>query len=615
MEKISLHKLKFLNKKYREGNPLITDEHWDKIFKNFVSEHGHVNLMDSDYGVTKKMEIPMGSMRKIEDQEALEKWLGGYSGEIILSAKLDGISIFKEQWLAQTRGEDGINGTIVTNIFDKISGGKNFLSENKKQRGECVISWKNFAKPVFAEDMHPRNTVSGIFRSKEIVDKEILSCVEFIPFEDLDTFKTCIREDLSLKICPKDLNSNKIEECFESWNKVYPCDGVIITKEDDRGLGSYETNSYDPKYSRAYKTKSFYGTATTSVKRVVRQKSKYGRFSPVVELSPAVKLEGSIIKRIYVDNEMFVKVCGIGQGTQITLFKGGGIIPRILKIGNVSLPNKRSLLTEKMKTESIFGVRKWLIDNYSLNGEIVDNYQEPVESHTWKGLDIFTTEDDDNILIRKCEHFLSLLGFKHIGSKHIQKWITTKMVSDLSDFINLFENPDKIRHLLGDGEYLRFIKEINKVKNKPMSKEIFMSSVSVFKGLGVSKLRIYCLEGIEGKGLGDVAKKEIEENLAIWRVYEEQLKKCGFNLTDPKVFKGKVYCHTECRISEDIKEILERRGDRVVDSYSKQVSVLVKKDENTNTSKTKKAIADGIKIITLKQLTDSVLPRKTSSLF
>jgi NAD-dependent DNA ligase len=612
-------KLRYFNSEYRDGNPLISDEKYDIIKEIFERKFGSLVLMDNSYGVVKPLKYVMGSMNKVSEIGELQEWLSNYDGDLHLSAKFDGISILKGLMIAQTRGEDGINGTVVTNPFSLIENGNNHLKNNIDQRGECVISWSSFNE-IFLDlgYSHPRNAVAGLFRDKS-PNAELLKHVRFIPFDDFSGGYKNSTDHPYYEICKKeDISFDKLSSLFSIWGKDYPIDGLVIEKMDEKAEMFTETGTNNPVSARAFKHKSFYGRAKTKVNLIKRQISKYGRLSPVLSIDP-IYVEGAEITSVYVDNEMFLKVYGIGEGSEVEVIRSGGIIPRLLSVDGIKLPNSKK---ERESLLAVLSMETSIEEKRIILGiSNISKYEEPNFSYKWVGLDIITEEENDkiSILVQKCLHFLSSVGIKHVGAETIKFLCESKLLTSTKDLFSF--NWETMLSYDGWGE-----QKIEKIKQEFASKlqnvreEKLMAASSIFKGLGEEKLRLYITNGIGSKGLGEVASKTINEGLPEWLEFMEEAKNNGVSITKPSnTTATQVYCHSNCRIGEDIKMEISKSGGMVVDGFSSKVTTLVVDSLESDTSKIKKAKKAGIPIITMidliKKYKKGEVVNKNESLF
>lgn len=588
------------NLNYRIGKPTITDSKFDELYDYYTEKYGRLTLLDASSSHKKTtLPYPAGSLDKID---TIEKWLKGYDGELLISAKLDGISIIKEYGKASTRGDDGITGNDVSSHFTKIKNNITIL-ENSVSRGEVVISWGDFFEKFAPLGYsHPRNTVAGMFnpRSKHI-DPEIMKYVEFIEFStfDKDGHPIPTHNFCSKVVHSSDDVEKECDALFHSVSKKYPCDGIVIYKLAE--TPSFETNSINPKNARAYKPKKYSQVCESKVISVERQISKYGVLNPVLKIE-TVFLEGANISSIYVDNESFLCALGIGMGSKIELTRAGGIIPRLVSVNGIQLSFNRKWYTELVKAKPFQEVFSTLSKEYG-SGSTEYLYEPPhgIQYH-WRGLDlVLDDKNNKTVQVRKLLHFVKTHKCKDLGESTLSFLYDSygvKTVEELLtfDFNNLAVNDEGY----GEKSVANFIKAISSAKTSYEAR--LMSSLSMFEGLAESKLKLYVDGGLDAKGLGVVAKDTIQKNLPQWTSFKEWYISTGFKIQNQKTEFMEVYCHTKCRIPQDIQDTMAAAGIETTDSYSKRVTVLVVPSLNETSTKTKKALADGVKFMELSEV-------------
>ena len=161
---------------YNTKNPLLTDVEYDIIVEYMERKYPN-NLVLQGVGAKvekNKVRLPyeMASMDKIKpDTNALITWKSKYSGQYVLSCKLDGVSglYTTENGEAKlyTRG-DGKVGQDITHLLKVLKLPKH---EGHVVRGEFIILKEVFEEKYSKTFANPRNLVSGIVNSKTIDEK------------------------------------------------------------------------------------------------------------------------------------------------------------------------------------------------------------------------------------------------------------------------------------------------------------------------------------------------------------------------------------------------------------------------------------------------------------
>jgi NAD-dependent DNA ligase len=196
--------LRYLNKQYREGNPLIADDVYDYLLDT-LKERDPTNTFFKEVGAPiveekNKVELPykMFSLDKIKNEEKpFQRWRLKYPGDVVVSHKLDGNSgllYIKNGKISLYSRGTGIIGQDISFLVPYISifrGGitssnehKQFLFDNYEEvaiRGELILSKKDweFISSKVEGLSNPRNTVAGTLNAKA-PNPLILSKIRFV---------------------------------------------------------------------------------------------------------------------------------------------------------------------------------------------------------------------------------------------------------------------------------------------------------------------------------------------------------------------------------------------------------------------------------------------------
>lgn len=593
------------NTLYRLGIPKISDQEYDRMVELYKETYGQkLDLIEYHaYGNRIKLPFEMGSLVKVKTIEEIKKWLNGYNRLLYVSPKLDGISLEVGVGHAMSKNDDGINGTLVTNQFMYVSNANDYLGADDFYRGEVVISWDNFFE--FFEPLgyaHPRNAVAGLFNSKN-PDKELLKHVEFIPF------KKCSNEKWVSSIITgiesaEELTHDLLYKLYKYHTTKYPCDGMVIQVINSEQHFGYETNSLDPKDMRAYKHKSFDDVHESEVLEVIRQISKDGVYNPVLKIKPTT-IGGAEIRRINVDNELFIKIFGVGTGTKIGLKKSGGIIPRLVSINGIEIPERKELL-KISKSKTINEVRQY----YHFPNTFYDNYIEPSFDYEWSGVSIKRVGNDENrnISIKIIEHFLTTTRCKGIGISTLEHLYDNHNVTSIKELISFNFNDiiddDGYGKIMADNCKIAITKSLSNIEE-----HVLMAASGLFPKLGTNKLRLYVTGGLDSVGLGEYAIETIKNGLGEYTKLYEHVLLLGYKIKNPndENYSGNLYCPTNCRINDKLLMILRENGHNVTDSWNSKVTHVVRVNETITSNKTQKAVEKNIPIITLKELMEEFL--------
>lgn len=178
-----LARMQYMERMYRIGKPVISDEEWDKL----VSQTGYEESLDeitSPNGRTwLKFQTPLLSLKKITTYDELEDYVSKFpeNQKFIVEPKLDGLTfnavyefdgndMYKLSAIS-SRG-DGLNGLILHKDalaevcrvglpdFLYINGGEKKYGNRFEIRGEAVVDRNDFKGLVL------RSVIAGIFNRK-----------------------------------------------------------------------------------------------------------------------------------------------------------------------------------------------------------------------------------------------------------------------------------------------------------------------------------------------------------------------------------------------------------------------------------------------------------------
>jgi len=358
---------------YYNGNPVMSDMDYDLLEDRLRKQDpNHIFFKGVGFASPKGGNWPkvkhlseMGSLNKAQTVEELEDWFratfgGSTDGEVLISEKLDGISInlrYEDGKLTQaaTRG-DGIEGEEITRnavLFQGVMTAIKSVKFAKMEgftgniRGEVLIEHDVMAKH-FPEATSPRNTASGKARTVSGYDRVcpllIVRCYQLIP--DKGILKSKSMELEVLQGCGFNTPNFKVAQSCDYVTGVYDAyieteradlnydiDGLVIEVNDNviaRDLGSK-----DQRPIGAVAFKFPHPVADTTLRDIVWQVGNSGRVTPVA-LFDTVALAGANISRASVANvKRYHEIAAeIGQqvlskGDMVRVARRNDVIPRI----------------------------------------------------------------------------------------------------------------------------------------------------------------------------------------------------------------------------------------------------------------------------------------------
>ncbi len=623
------------NEAYRLGNPLISDSQYDILIdelrqldpnNELLTKVGHTI---SDESRKSKLPIEMASMNKIKSMEDIDDWcrLKGIpkSEYVIITPKFDGLSLCVNERTDEsfTRG-DGEYGQ-KSNEHYKLIGNHLFSKHRDLFRsfdftyGEVMMSKKTFNEKYSTEFANPRNLVAGLLNSKEATESlkdcsyikygavfneetyydaflpqsQAIYCAEvftencWIGKKPLSTkqdlieaLNACQEIKVEYHICQiSELTEELLIDLFHKFSVDYEIDGLIIeinrlSLQNELGR---ETSSNNPCYARAFKHPSFEQSAETEVIGISWNISKQGYLKPIIHINP-VKLDGVTVSNVTGNNARFVKDMGIGVGAKVLVKRSGMVIPIIAEVI-----------------------------------EPVDFAMPDVPNIDWNenGVELMTLTETDEQKFKQLVSFFEILETDNFGEGVIkQLWdVGYKSVKDILDL-----NPRDLEKIdrFGARKSVIVYNSIQKaIKGVSLSK--LQHATGIFKSMGSKKLAL--LEHFKSKptieevlkieGIGEILAKEYVDK---YDVFFEFIKELPITIEESKEslitsgeLSGKVFIFTGVR-RPDLVKIIESKGGKEGSSVSKNTTYLVCADKSSVSSKMKKAMEIGVKVIDVQDL-------------
>jgi DNA ligase (NAD+) len=608
-------KIKDANKAYRLGRPLISDSKYDQLIEELSLLSPDDDLLSS-VGISvadesRKVPLPidMASMNKLKTIDDIKDWLRlkniPLNENLVITPKLDGLSLCVDEisQFAVTRGDGKVGQRsndhykLINNHLDdiKIDSSKyeSYVPSELFTYGEVMMSKDIFLKKYSKDFANPRNLVAGLLNNKEATTP--LKDCDFIkyglvtddsPFETKSELLKFLNKNQSIKIKTHICRANELTEkllidLFHKWSTDYEIDGVIVEVDSielQNRLGR-ETSSNNPCYARAFKHSSFEQSAITDVIGISWNISKQGLLKPILHINP-VKLDGVTVSNVTGNNARFVKDMGLGVGATVVVKRSGMVIP---------------LICDVIKS----------VDFVMPKIEGVDlDWNE-------NGIELVTLSETDDQRLKKNISFFEILEADNVGEGVIkQLWDAGhKTIKDILGLkISDFEKIDRFGKRKATIVYNSIQKS---VKGVSLSK--LQHATGIFKGLGSKKLILLehfkYLPSIEQvmeiEGFAETSAKayidgygkfcDFIEDLPI--TFEEKLESVSIGSD----LDGQSFVFTGVR-RPDLEEVIESRGGKISSGVSKNTTYLVMKSIGSGSSKEKKAIEVGAKIITVEEL-------------
>jgi len=620
---------------YQENQEVISNYEYDKLYDELLAlekETGTVFTNSPSVKVgyevlgelpKERHEFPMLSLDKTKELSQLKSWLGKNKG--VLSWKLDGLTIVLtyqggELVKAVTRGNGEI-GEIITNnakVFKNIPRKISYKDE-LILRGEAVIKYSDFNKineqiaDIAAKYKNPRNLCSGSVRqlNNEITAKRNVYFFVFslVKAQNVDFENSKINQCLWLEKLGFDVvayavvNEDNIEEIVSKFaghipDNDVPSDGLVLTFDDIRYGVSLGTTAKFPRDSIAFKWAD--EIKETKLLEIEWSASRTGLINPVAIFEP-VELEGTTVTRASVHNLSIVEELALGIGDEIEVYKANMIIPQIAN--NLTKSNR----IEIPKQCPVCG------------GNTVIKHVNDIKS-------LYCVNPDCQAKhIKSFTHFVSRDAFNIEGLSEatLEKLIDRGFVKEFADIFHLSAYKESIISMEGLGEksFDNLMTAIHKARNIPP--ERFIYSLGILN-IGLSNAKLICKafhsdlekimeakpeELVEIQGIGEVIAntftsyfKEPENREQIEALLNEvTIIKENVN-TNELLFEDKTFVITGSLNNfsgrRELAALIEEKGGRVSGSVSSKTDYLINNDNQSNSSKNKKAIELNIPIIT-----------------
>ncbi len=360
---------------YIDDNPLVTDEVYDKLYKEVEAyEKEHPQDIDPTSptqrvgaplkeGFKKAKHLsPMWSMEDVFDEKEFEEWMERIEKNFpneryYVEPKFDGASlnlIYENGILKQaiTRG-NGVEGEDVTNNARTINSIRLEIEHKDliEIRGEVLMTKREFERinqeraqkgeTLFA---NPRNAAAGSLRQldpritarRKLIFQPWGVGVNNLKYEYLSQ-KMAYIYDLGFRKPPVRRVCESVEEIEAIYDELknmrdsldVMLDGMVV--KVDR-IAAQEALGYTvkaPRWMVAYKFPAV--EKQTRIVDVLLQVGRTGVVTPVAVLEP-VEVEGVTVERATLNNFDYIEKLDVRIGDMVTLIRSGDVIPKIITV-------------------------------------------------------------------------------------------------------------------------------------------------------------------------------------------------------------------------------------------------------------------------------------------
>jgi DNA ligase (NAD+) len=310
--------LDYASAKYYAGEPIISDEEFDKL----AEYHGYESVGAPVVGDRIAHAFPMWSLQKCYDDEPMIEL--GKNVIVAVTPKLDGAAVANyycegKHFLSLTRG-DGKEGLDIT---DKM---RTLIPQE--------IQYSSMDEPITqitGEVVAPktidnaRNYAAGALNLKSVEEFQTRD-LTFVAYGIIPNVYDTWVEDMEKLASIYSFKT--VYTCQPSYLDQFPQDGAVFRIDDYRRFYDAGYTSKHPRGAFALKERK--GGVVTKLLDVDWQVGRSGIVSPVAILEPVVIGEATV-SRATLHNIKYIRELDLEVGCLVEVVRSGEIIPRIVR--------------------------------------------------------------------------------------------------------------------------------------------------------------------------------------------------------------------------------------------------------------------------------------------
>jgi len=602
---------------YYAGEAEISDAEFDLLWdelKSLDPEHPVLKKVgrDSVDGFPKvKHLIPMGSQEKAANPDEFRSWAKKINpASFVVQYKLDGASLELQYEkgklkMAVTRG-DGIIGDEITRNALFMAGVVPEISKTFSGgvRGEVVMSHEVW-REKYSTKANCRNAANGIMRRKDGAGCEDLNFVSYdVASNGNDAFfKTEMEKITWLKkqgftvttvrefSDPEDIIAYRAETAEKRKTMGFDIDGLVV-----KDIHTDMTDLRRPKPERQIAFK-FDLEIAYSILREVQWSESGATYTPIGIVDP-VRIAGTTVQRANLNNPDMIRSLGLKIGSAVIVVKRGEIIPKI-----EGLAPDGAAAEDAEKSEIVFPVNCEACASALEDGGTrlyCPNPACPKKLH------------------HRLEKWVSVLDIRELGEKLLKQLFDAGRVRSIPDLYTLAEGELAEFERMGELSAAKVVRHIQ--SKRELSLSVFVAGFDL-EGVGellmekavsagydtLEKLRCASAEDLSAvHGIGEITARAIAQGLVECSAEMEQVLASGIISIAPPPdaedvpFKGLSFCFTgelKKMKRNQAEEKVKALGGLAKSSVVKDLSYLVTNDPKSGSSKNKKALEFGVKII------------------
>jgi DNA ligase (NAD+) len=548
----------------------------------------------------------------------------GDNFEYVAELKFDGLSMsmsYEQGKLvrAVTRG-NGVEGDdVTTNVRTIHSVPKKLGAGNYPDffeiRGEVLMHRKAFERlnneRIEKNEIayaNPRNFASGTMKLQDSAEvaRRPLDCFLYFLYTEKPLFKNHWDSLQAVKswgfhvsehtqLCE---NMDDVLAFINEWeqkrfNLSFDIDGIVIKVNNYAQQQELGFTAKVPRWAISYKYKA--ERVETVLESVAYNVGRTGAVTPVANLKP-VLLAGTTVKRATLHNANEILRLDLHEGDSVYVEKGGEIIPKIISVN----PEKRSPDAKPVAYRTTCPA-----------------CETPLERK--EGEAAFYCPNDEGCppqIVSKMQHFVSrrAMNIDGLGDETIETLYQHGFLSHISDIYDLHTQADALKQMdrFGEKSITNMLSGIEQSKAMPFEKVLFGLGIRYVGETVARKLvgHFKTLERLQAATLEELtAVEEIGERIAqslveymSGEVHQQELQKLKqqglqFTLEETEVIlqsdklTGQTFIISgvfEKYSRDELKEMIEQNGGKIVSSISAKLNYLVAGD-NMGPSKLEKA--------------------------
>lgn len=494
-----------------------------------------------------------------------------------LSCKFDGLSGRFKNKVLSTRGD----GEIGEDISDKINL-INFISNKNEYDGEILISNENFEKYFLSGIIkkengelykNSRNATSGIINRKEMIDlpEKIIDFIDF-DYSCIITNIDDIEEDLS-----------KLKSSLFFIN--YPCDGIVIKLKDEEFGKSLGYTSHHWKHSIALKFDNEQSESKILDVEFSMAKETIG----MVAILEPIEINGVTVKRASLHNLDIIDSLGLMIGDRVLIERAGDVIPKIVE--KLEDGEDRRPISLKLCPSCLFEVEIdgpfYVCNNWYCPDKIINKIHSAAKDLKIKGIARAAIEklyklgyvkDINDLLEVNRDQLRMVEGFK---KKSIDNF--------LNEIIRILKSKVTDDQLFAALNIEGFGRSIYKKIFKQLSPDEFLTAIKNQDGE-----KLMGIDGIGEKRVGLVVKGVVRNQ----KLLNDLKKKFVISEVEKKNEKGTIaFTGKGFAGRNELEDLAIKNGFEPLKTVTKELNILVCEDPKSGSSKIKKAIKYGTKVI------------------